>query len=86
MMQQAGRGSRRKRQPKDEQGTLDPIALTLALWLGLVVGVSGLLRMANDAASDAAIAEAVAQNSPSTAGRTATDTSPFNPRLMAFGG
>jgi hypothetical protein len=36
-----------------EAAPLDPIALTLALWLGLVVGVTGLMRLAENAAANA---------------------------------
>ncbi len=34
---------------------LDPIALTLALWLGLVAGVSGLDRLRKEASAQAAL-------------------------------
>ncbi len=87
MMQPAGRRSKRKRQQPDEQGALDPIALTLALWLGLVVAVSALLRISNDAMADVAVAEAGAERGrQAMVGRAAADVPRFNPRLMAFGG
>ena len=32
----------------DEPKPLDPVALTLAVWLGLMVSVAGLVRLAED--------------------------------------
>ena len=32
----------------DEPKPLDPVALTLAVWLGLMVSVPGLVRLASD--------------------------------------
>ena len=32
----------------DEPKPLDPVALTLAVWLGLIVSVAGLVRLAAD--------------------------------------
>jgi len=40
---------------------LDPIALTLALWLGLVVGVTGLIRLSENAAANAGRMQAQSQ-------------------------
>ncbi len=82
MMQPAGRQSKRKRQPEEDRDSLDPIAVTLAIWLGFVVGVSGITRLAQDAAADAALVQA----GQTAAAHPAEETSPFNPRLMAFGG
>jgi hypothetical protein len=82
MLQPAGRRSKRKRQPEEESGSFDPIALTLALWLGLVVGVSGFVRLAQDAAADAALMQA----HQTVATHTPEEASPLNPKLMAFGG
>lgn len=81
-MQPTGRQSNRNRPPEETPAGLDPIALTLALWLGVVVGATGLLRLAQDAADQAALAQAgqTGTNHP------ADEMSPFNPRLMAFGG
>jgi hypothetical protein len=49
-----------RRQSQSEAKPLDPVALALALWLGLVVGVTGLMRL-SDAASVAAMHAAIAQ-------------------------
>jgi len=43
-----------RRHAETEAAPLDPIALTLALWLGLVVGVTGLIRLSESAAANAA--------------------------------
>jgi hypothetical protein len=51
-MQRFDRNS--KRRAEAETAPLDPIALTLALWLGLVVGVTGLIRLSEAAAANAA--------------------------------
>jgi len=51
-MDRFGRKSRRA--AESETAPLDPIALTLALWLGLVVGVTGLMRLSDNAAANAA--------------------------------
>lgn len=40
---------------KQQPASLDPIALTLALWLGVVAGVSGLDRLRKEAAAQAAL-------------------------------
>jgi len=39
---------------ESETAPLDPIALTLALWLGLMVAVTGLIRLSENAAANAA--------------------------------
>jgi len=66
----------------NEVKALDPIALTLAVWLGLVTCTMGLVKLADDAAAQATIARLAdpRQDSPEQ------DTQPFSPRLMAFGG
>ena len=64
-------------------GTVDPVALTLALWLGLVVGVAGIDRVSQEAASQAALDEAVGK--PHFA-LTMDDAQLFATRAMAFGG
>jgi len=51
-MQRFDRNS--KKRAEAETAPLDPIALTLALWLGLVVGVTGLIRLSETAAANAA--------------------------------
>jgi len=43
-----------RKSSESETAPLDPIALTLALWLGLVVGVTGLIRLSENAAANAA--------------------------------
>lgn len=62
----------------EESQPMNPIALTLAVWLGLIVGVTGLARMSEQAAARAALAQA---NGP-----VAEDSLAFNPRIIAFGG
>jgi hypothetical protein len=53
----------------------------------LVVAVSALLRISNDAMADVAVAEAGAERGrQAMVGRAAADVPHFNPRLMAFGG
>lgn len=37
----------------EEAAPMDPVALTLALWLGLVAGVTGLVRMSENVAVQA---------------------------------
>ncbi|HYZ61645.1 MAG TPA: hypothetical protein VE650_04265 [Acetobacteraceae bacterium] len=39
---------------ENEAAPLDPVALTLALWLGIVVAVTGLIRLSETAAANAA--------------------------------
>ena len=39
-----------RKRAESETAKLDPVALTLALWLGLVVGVTGLMRLSETAA------------------------------------
>jgi hypothetical protein len=38
-----------KKREETQAAPLDPIALTLALWLGLVVGVTALIRLSENA-------------------------------------
>jgi len=41
----------KNRKPAETQTVpLDPVALTLALWLGLIVAVTGLVRLSENAA------------------------------------
>jgi hypothetical protein len=65
----------------EDVAPVDPVALTLAVWLGLIVGVMALLRMSENAAMQAAQAQA---NAPP--GVAAEMANPFSTRLMAFGG
>lgn len=48
------RQRQRKPETKTEAVPLDPIALSLALWLGLMVGAIGLQHMAEQAAAQQA--------------------------------
>ncbi len=63
-------------------GSFDPVALTLALWLAVMVGVGGLVRLSEEASANMALAEAAGH------GQTveAVDMSPFSLRLLATGG
>jgi hypothetical protein len=51
----------RQRQPETGAAPLDPIPLSLALWLGLMVGVLGLQHMSEQAAAQQAAQEHMAQ-------------------------
>ncbi len=68
----------------NEPVPMDPVALTLAVWLGLIVGVTGLVRMSENAAAQAAIAQAGGR--PPEARQSVDAGDPFSARLMAFGG
>ena len=72
------------RQPEtsDEAEPMDPIALTLAVWLGLIVSVTGLVRLSENAAANAALAQAASHTDMSNA----LDDRPVAARVMAFGG
>ena len=71
----------------DEGQPLDPIALTLAVWLGVIAGATGLVHMAQDAAARTALAQAVNAPTASELAQRPQEPSPlFNTRLMAFGG
>lgn len=69
------------RQDGDDARPMDPVALTLAVWLGLIVGVTGMIRLSDNAAALSAMAQKLQEAAPS-----AEAQNPFNPRLMAFGG
>jgi hypothetical protein len=77
-----------EREHSKAAGSLDPIALTLAIWLGLVAGVGGLVRLSEDAAFQVALAEAAGDNKATAPVATAPVEAafPFSPRLLAFGG
>lgn len=50
-MRMPGRTPRRSRPAQAEQAApLDPVALALAVWLGLIATVTGLARMSENAA------------------------------------
>ena len=68
---------------KQPDAGIDPVALTLALWLGLVVGVAGVSRMSQEAASQAALDEAAGKPSPALMMDAAQL---FAARATAFGG
>ena len=51
-MRRFNRDSRKRAEA--DVAPLDPVALTLAVWLGLVVGVTGLIRLSENAAANAA--------------------------------
>ena len=51
----------RQREPETKTSAFDPIALSLALWLGLMVGALGLQRMSEEAAAQKAAQQRVAQ-------------------------
>ena len=74
----------RKREEREEAAPLDPVALTLAIWLGCVVGVSGLVRLSEEASAQAALDEASGRPAP----RMGWDTGQmYSPRAVAaYGG
>ncbi len=66
---------------------MEPIALTLAVWLGLIVCVTGVIHMADRAAADAVMAQnaqairpAIIEAAQATEAMRATQL-----RLIAFG-
>ena len=68
---------------QDVTTRVDPVALTLALWLGLVVGVAGVPRISEQAAARAARDEAAGR--PSLVS-TVDDVPWATARALAFGG
>lgn len=51
-MRVPGRSPRRSRPaPAEQAAPFDPIALTLAIWLGLIATVTGMVRMTENAAA-----------------------------------
>ncbi len=54
------------RKPETKAANFDPIALSLAVWLGLMVGALGLQRMSDEAAARQAAQQATAEPSAST--------------------
>ncbi len=71
----------RNRDCTEPAGSFDPVALTLALWLALMVGVGGLVRLSEEASANMALAEAAAN------GQTleSVELSPFSVPLLATG-
>ena len=63
-----------------EAAPLDPVALTLALWLGLVVSVAAVDRL-----SKAAIAQAALQAEQGTPSAAPSLTAPHSMRFFAYG-
>lgn len=66
-----------RNQEKSEANGLDPIALTIALWLGLVVSVAAIGRMSQQAIAQANLDEA--------RGVTQTVVRPFAPSFAPYG-
>ncbi len=60
---------------------MDPIALTLAVWLGLIAGVTELVRLSDRASSEAAARSAIQ----SDALRPFDDAQPIAADVMALG-
>ena len=65
-----------------EARPLNPIALSLAIWLAFVVGVTGLTRLQQEASAQAALDEAAGKPAPSL---TTDDAQLFAARTMALG-
>jgi hypothetical protein len=71
----------------DEVRPLDPIALALAVWFGVIAGATGLVRMSQDASVRIALAQAAAAPPSSEQDQTPLEPAAlFNLRLMAPGG
>lgn len=72
----------RNRDYTEPAGSIDPVALTLALWLALMVGVGGLVRLSEEASANMTLAEVAGH------GQTmeSVDMSPFSARSLATGG
>ena len=69
------------RREADDAQPLDPIALTLAVWLGVIVIVTGLVRMSENASMQASLAQAAGRP-----GVAADDIGPLSARMIAIGG
>ena len=67
----------------DEPQPMDPIALTLAVWLGIIVSVTGLMRLSQEAAVQAALAQPTTQTD---LAQSQDETRPLPLRMIAFGG
>ena len=65
---------------------LDPVPLTLAVWLGVIVCVTGVLRVSEDAAAQSAQAQAahVARNQALDPAAATDDMRATQFRLVAF--
>ena len=55
-MRGSGRPKGSRTGNEDEAAPLDPVALTLAVWLGLIACVTGVIRLSDNAAAQAALA------------------------------
>ena len=64
-----------------ESQPMDPVALTLALWLGLVASVVGLTRASEDAARQATLNQLWGK----PAVNELTDINYINPQMVGFG-
>ena len=51
---------RRRHETIEDHAPLDPVGLTLAIWLGGIVAVTGLVRYSNEAANGLAAERAAA--------------------------
>ena len=67
----------------DNTQPMCPIALTLAVWLGLIVSVTGLTRLSQNAAAQAALAQAANRTGIS---QPSDDPHPIAMQVLAFGG
>lgn len=55
-------GRDRRNQQESEAASIDPIAMTLAIWLGVVVSITALGRLAQDAQLQAGLQAAPVQS------------------------
>lgn len=62
---------------RSETAPLDPIPLTLALWLGIVVAITGLGRLSENAVANAARAQADPQRSAALVRPVVTTFAPY---------
>ncbi len=73
-------------QRDEDQPGLDPIALTLAVWLGVIAGTTGLVRVSPDAAAQTALARSGQMQAGVGAAQTAEPTPLISLCLTAVGG
>ena len=50
-------GRRQRNRTQSDAQPLDPVALTVALWLGVMVAITGVLRLSEIAAANASAAQ-----------------------------
>ena len=77
-----GDDNHRRASDQTEAAPLDPVALTLAIWLGLVVSVTALGRLGQAAMAQAAAQSQLQQSTPRGAA-SLTTTRPM--RFFAYG-